>query len=125
MGKIFLVGIGGFSGAISHYLVSGFVYRFVEQSWLPYGTLVVNIFGCLFIGFLNGLFESRQVFTPEVRLLIFIGFLGSFTTFSTFEFEIFNLVRDGQIFQAFSNLLLHLILGFGTVWFGYVIARLL
>jgi CrcB protein len=123
--KILYVGIGGFLGAIARYGASGMVHRIFDKTWFPLGTLVVNVGGCLFIGFLGGLAEKTQFFGPEMRLLVFIGFLGGFTTFSTFGFEIINFARDGEIFSAFLNLLLHIILGIGSVWIGLALSKLL
>lgn len=125
MQKILLVGLGGFIGAIFRYALSGFIYRVFEKPFFPYGTLAVNVLGCLLIGFLGGLSENRQIFNPEIRLLIFIGILGSFTTFSTFGYEIFSFARDGQMLASALNLGLHLILGLSAVWVGYVLSRLI
>ncbi len=125
MFKLVLVGIGGFAGAILRYLTSGMVHHLAKNNYFPYGTLAVNIFGCLLIGFFSGLAESRQVFTPELRLLIFIGFLGSFTTFSTFGFEVFSFARDGQFLSALANIFLHFLVGFGAVWLGHILSKLI
>ncbi len=125
MFKIFSIGLGGFVGALSRYAVGGLVHRLLKNPWFPFGTITVNILGCLVIGFLSGLVENRQMFSPEVRLFIFIGFLGSFTTFSTFGNETFNLIRDGQFISASSNVVLHLVLGLAAVWLGNVISRLI
>jgi CrcB protein len=75
-------------------------------------------------GFLIGLSENRQLFTPETRMLIFVGFLGGFTTFSTFGYEVFSFARDGQIISLLVNILLHLVLGIGAVWLGYSLSKL-
>lgn len=123
--KLFLVGAGGFFGSVSRYILSGLVYRILGNTYFPYGTLAVNVLGCLLIGFFGGLSESRQLFSPEIRLLIFIGFIGGFTTFSTFGYEVFNFTRDGQIIASLSNILLHIIFGIGATWFGYVISKLI
>ncbi len=125
MHKLLLVGLGGFLGAIFRYGLSGLVYRFFEKPFFPYGTLVVNVLGCLLIGFLGGISENRQIFSPEARLFIFIGVLGSFTTFSTFGYEIFSFARDGQMLASAVNLVLHLILGLTAVWVGYILSRLI
>ena len=121
--KVFLIGLGGFAGAVSRYLVSGLVYRLPGTEMFPYGTLVVNMIGCLLIGLGGGLMESRQLFSPEARSFIFIGLLGGFTTFSTFAFESFNLTREGQLLATASNVLAHVLLGLAMVWLGNVIAR--
>ncbi len=81
--------------------------------------------GCLLIGFLSGLAENRSVFGPEVRLFLFIGVLGGFTTFSSFVYETFSLARDTQNLAAAVNILAQLILGLVGVWFGHTLARLM
>jgi len=116
--KILLVGAGGFLGSISRYAAGGLVHRILENPWFPYGTAAVNILGCFIIGFFGGLMESRQFFTPEIRLFLMVGFLGGFTTFSSFGYETITLARDAQLFAAFSNVLIQLILGLGAVWLG-------
>jgi CrcB protein len=123
--KLLWVGAGGFIGAISRYVVSGMFYRFFGKAMFPYGTLAVNVIGCLLIGFLSGLTEDRQLFNPELRLLVFIGVLGGFTTFSTFGYEIFTFARDGQILSSFTNLFLHIVLGLGAVWLGFSISKMI
>jgi CrcB protein len=122
--KLFLVGAGGFFGSVARYTLSGLVYRILSTPYFPYGTLAVNVVGCLLIGFFGGLAESRQLFNPEIRLLIFIGFLGGFTTFSTFGYEVFSFAREGQIISSLMNILLHIILGIGATWLGYVLSKL-
>jgi len=121
--RLLIVGTGGFLGSVSRYLISGLVHRLFTQAAFPYGTLTVNVVGCLAIGLLSGLAESRQLFSPELRLLIFIGFLGGFTTFSTFGYEIVSFARDGQLIAALSNLIMHLVLGLGAVWMGLALSR--
>ena len=122
--KLLLVGVGGFVGSVLRYLTSGFVLKLFGKPYFPYGTLVVNIIGCLLIGFLIGLSENRQLFTPETRVLIFVGFLGGFTTYSTFGYEVFSFARDGQIISVLVNILLHLVVGIGAVWLGYSLSKL-
>ena len=119
-----LVGAGGFVGAILRFGVSGWVHRLAGFSGFPYGTLVVNVAGCLAIGLLAGLAESRQLLTPETRLLLLIGVLGSFTTFSTFGYETLALVRDGALIRAAANVTLHVGLGLGAAWGGLVLSRI-
>ena len=123
--QVFLVGAGGFLGAILRYAVGGWVHNLSNNAWFPYGTLVVNSAGCLLIGFLSELAENRSVFGPEVRLFLFIGVLGGFTTYSSFAYETFSLARDTQNLAAAANILAQLILGLGGVWFGNTLARLM
>lgn len=122
--KLLMVGMGGFAGSVCRYLVSDLGQRLFNNPFFPYGTLTVNAGGCLLIGLLGGLSETRQIFTPEIRALILVGFLGGFTTFSTFGYEIFMAARDGQLTSALTNLLLHLVLGFGSVWMGFSMSKL-
>ncbi|MDA3789348.1 MAG: fluoride efflux transporter CrcB [Desulfobacula sp.] len=123
--KILMVGMGGFAGSICRYIISDLSHRLFNDPFFPYGTITVNVIGCLLIGLLGGLSETRQIFTPEIRALILIGFLGGFTTFSTFGYEIFTVARDGQFASALTNLMLHIILGFGSVWLGFSMSKLL
>ncbi len=125
MTKILLVGTGGFLGAVFRYLISSLVARQTAGSGFPFGTLAVNVIGCLLIGLLAGLAESRQFISPEFRLLVFIGFLGGFTTFSTFGLEGFALLQDGQHLQFLIVTCSHLILGIGFVWLGWNVSRLI
>ena len=85
--------------------------------------LLLLLLRCLAIGFLGSIVETRQVFSAEMRMLLFIGFLGGFTTFSTFGFETFSLLRDQQYVSAISNILLHIIVGIVAVWLGFILAR--
>ncbi|RLC01907.1 MAG: fluoride efflux transporter CrcB [Deltaproteobacteria bacterium] len=123
--KILMVGMGGFAGSICRYIISDLSHKIFSEPLFPYGTLTVNVIGCLLIGLLGGLSETRQIFTPEIRALVLVGFLGGFTTFSTFGYEIFTFARDGQFVAALTNLMLHLILGFGSVWLGFSMSKLL
>jgi len=123
--KILMVGMGGFAGSICRYIISDLSHRLFNDPFFPYGTITVNVIGCLLIGLLGGLSETRQIFTPEIRALILIGFLGGFTTFSTFGYELFTVARDGQFASALINLMLHIVLGFGSVWLGFSMSKLL
>ena len=122
MNKALLVGVGGFVGSILRYWVSGWVQQVTTSAGFPFGTLAVNLLGCLVIGFLSQLADVRGVFTPETRALVFVGVLGGFTTFSTFSNETFNLFRDNEVFSALANLTLQVVLGLGAVWLGRTLA---
>ncbi|GAB4578712.1 MAG: fluoride efflux transporter CrcB [Anaerolineales bacterium] len=125
MQKILLIGLGGGIGAILRYYLSGHVQQWANSFTFPYGTLVVNLLGCLAIGLLSELADTRSVFTPEARLFIFIGLLGGFTTFSTFGNESINLLRDGENPLAWWYVTLHIFGGLGAVWLGRVLAGLI
>jgi len=120
--RILCVGMGGFLGAILRYAISGQVQNWSKSIDFPYGTLVVNILGCLVIGLLSYLSETRGMFSAEVRLCVFIGILGSFTTYSTFSNEAMSLLGDGTHLAALTYMGAHLFLGLGAVWLGHVIA---
>ena len=94
-----LVGSGGFIGALARYGLSGLMQRQVPLTTFPYGTLVVNLLGCLLIGVIAGLVESRQLFGPEFRTFALIGLLGGFTTFSAFGYETFVMLKDDKYIQ--------------------------
>jgi CrcB protein len=119
-----LVGTGGFVGAILRYAVSGIVQRMAGSSDFPYGTLAVNVCGCLAIGFLAGVAETRQIIDAEARIFLLIGVLGSFTTFSTFGYETLALLRDGALLRAGMNVTLQVGLGLAAAWSGLVFSRL-
>jgi len=123
--NIVLVGSGGFLGAVCRYLLGGLVHQVTQISAFPLGTLVVNILGCLLIGAGGGLMELRQLFTPELRLFLLIGFLGGFTTFSTFGLESWTLLRDGEFLFASINVVGQVLAGLTAVWFGYGLTRYL
>lgn len=125
MGKLFLAGIGGFIGSVLRYLISGYVQQLTKSVEFPYGTLAVNIAGCLIIGFLSQLAETRGLFTVEARVFIFVGILGGFTTFSTFGNESMSLLFDGENIHALVNVFTHMIFGLGAVWLGHTLAYLI
>jgi len=125
MVKYLFVGTGGFICAVLRYWLSGLIQQFSISTFFPIGTLVVNLLGCLLIGFLSELAEEHGVFTVESRALVFVGVLGGFTTFSTFSNETMNLLREGQNSFAFVNIAGHLILGIGAVWLGRTLAYLI
>ncbi len=125
MFNIFIVGIGGFIGSVLRYLVSGWAQGLSQSLDFPYGTLTVNLVGCFVIGFLAQLAEARGVFTPEARLLVFIGLLGGFTTFSSFGNDTLNLARSGQTLNALVNVAANLVVGLLLVWLGRSAAHLI
>jgi CrcB protein len=122
VGKLFLAGIGGFVGSALRYAVSGFVQNWSGSIRFPFGTLAVNLAGCVLIGFLSQLAETRGIFSADVRTLIFIGVLGGFTTFSAFGNETINLWRDGENALAVANIAAHVIICLGAVWLSRAVA---
>jgi CrcB protein len=122
VGKLFLAGIGGFIGSALRYAVSGFVQNWSGSIRFPFGTLAVNLAGCVLIGFLSQLAETRGIFSADARTLIFIGVLGGFTTFSAFGNETINLWRDGENALAVANIAAHVIICLGAVWLSRAVA---
>lgn len=116
------VGAGGFAGSILRYVVSGLVHRLLPFATFPFGTLAVNAAGCLAIGILGGISEGRQAIGHDMRLFLFLGLLGGFTTFSSFGYETLALLRDGESARAAANVALHLVTGLGLAWAGYSLA---
>jgi len=122
-GRVLFVGAGGFIGAVARYVLGGWVHSIVPMSTFPWGTLAVNISGCFLIGLLGGLAESRRTFGPEVRMFIFIGVLGGFTTFSSFAHETLALARDAEFVRASANIAGQVIGGLASAWLGYALIR--
>ena len=118
MRNLLFVGIGGFIGALLRYLVSGYVQNLSHRIDFPYGTLVVNVAGCFLIGALSQLVELQFEMTAEFRLLLLVGVLGSFTTYSTFSNETISLLQDQRAALAMMNIGLHLVLGLAAVVAG-------
>jgi CrcB protein len=98
------------------------VQRYAGLTTFPWGTLVVNMVGCLAIGAAVGMMDSRQLFGPEFRLFALIGLLGGFTTYSTFGYETFALLRDAEYMRAVFNVGIQVVLGLALVWAGYTLA---
>jgi CrcB protein len=122
---LLFVGVGGFAGAALRYATSGYVQQLMQSAGFPYGTLVVNVLGCFVIGLLSQLVESRGLLTADARALLLPGFLGGFTTFSTFGNETMNLLRDSQSPLAVANVAANVLLGLCAVWAGRTIAALI
>jgi CrcB protein len=114
-----LAGIGGFLGAVARHLVSTFFSTNTENTLIPLGTLTVNLSGCLFLGVLAAIAEHTNLISKELAFCLMTGFLGSFTTFSTFSVETMALVRDQNLLLAGLNVGLHVILGFAAAWTGF------
>lgn len=122
--KLLIVGLGGFVGANARYLMG----EWAQQRWgpdFPYGTFVINVSG----SFVLGLFATISLslsWRQEWRLFVAIGFIGAYTTFSTFEYESIQLIAQGGRYrEAAVNLLGSVIVGFIAAWLGVVVARLL
>ena len=120
--KIILIGLAGAVGTLARYGLSGFIQR-ISGGTLPWGTLTVNVVGCLIAGLVWALIENRLTVSGETRAIILIGFLGAFTTFSTFVLETGELMRDAEWFQAIGNFALHNVVGILAFFTGFTIIR--
>ena len=118
MDKLLCVVVGGGIGSLLRYLLSGWGQRAAGADPFPVGTLLVNVLGCLAMGWLGALFALHRG-REEWRLLLLVGLLGGFTTFSSFAFETLGLVEDGARGRALSNLILTNALCLLAVWLGY------
>ena len=121
--QIIAVGAGGFIGTVLRYAISNLTHWLIPRTAFPLGTLCVNLIGCFCIGLLSGIVETRYGMGPYLRLFVFIGILGGFTTFSTFGYETFQLSAGGEYFKAGSNVLLSVAAGLGCVWCGYALGK--
>ena len=122
--RYLIVGLGGFLGANARYVLGGWIAERFGTSF-PYGTLVINVTGSFLIGFFLALITDRFVVHPNWRLFFAIGFLGAYTTFSTFSFESIALFRDGSWLLGVANLAGSVLLGLIAVVTGAALARLL
>ena len=119
-----MVGIGGFLGAIARFWLGGVVYQKMGTRF-PYGTFVVNISGSFLLGLIVTVLTERTRLNPNWLYLVPIGFIGAYTTFSTFEWEILAAIRDGQLLIAGLNVILSVVVGFLAVWLGVISGRFL
>ncbi len=118
-----IVGCGGFLGAGARHLVAVAAERWPHPlGGLPM-PLTVNIVGCLLVGLLTGLADSHDWITPGLRLFLVVGFLGGFTTFSSFGLDLFTLVREAEFARAVAITAAHLVLGLAAVALGYWLGR--
>ena len=122
MQTLFFIALGGALGAILRYAVSNGVHILLGRSF-PFGTLSVNVLGSLLMGFLYIILIERISNNMGLRAMLIIGFLGAFTTFSTFSIETFNLLESGEAFKALTNILVSVVLCLLAAWIGVVLGR--
>jgi fluoride exporter len=120
--KVLAVAVGGSFGAVARYLLNISPLGDVFDKF-PLPTFLINIIGSFLIGFLMIVFADKVVVSENVRMAVIVGFLGAFTTFSTFEIELFGLVREKQILIAFLYLFLSVLIGFVGVLAGVSLGR--
>lgn len=123
MHKLALIGLGGLLGTLFRYWISEWAQTRAHSAF-PYGTLAVNILGCFAAGFLFQALEGATV-SPEMRLAVFTGFLGGFTTFSAYALQTVVLVRGGMLSSAALNIILSNVAGLAMVFVGAGVSRAL
>ena len=116
--SLFVVGVGGFIGSAARYALGGWLLHHTAQQRFPWSTFAVNVAGCLAIGVLAGLAERHALSGPGMRLFLFTGLLGGFTTFSAFGLETMFLLRRGELPVAAAYVAVSVLLGLLAVWLG-------
>ncbi len=124
MDRYAMIALGGALGALARYQVAAMIQARIPAGF-PWGTFVVNISGCLIMGIAATLLTDRLVVHPNWRFLIPIGFIGAYTTFSTFEYETFRAVTDGAWLVGGLNVLASVVAGYAALWLGVVLTRVI
>ena len=123
MYKLLLIAIGGAAGTLARYGTHVISKGVGDRLAFPVATLTVTLLGCLLIGFLQGALVERWPVREEYRLMLIVGFLGGFTTFSTFGWDTAQLLREGQFVRAMGYLIASNVLGIAMVFAGYGLSR--
>jgi len=116
---VLLVAAGGALGSVGRYLLSGWMLHQTTEWRFPLGTFLVNVIGCLAVGILGGLVVKHDFLSPAVRLFLFTGIAGGFTTFSAFGLETFYLLRRGEVLVAGGYVIGSIVIGLILLWAGF------
>jgi fluoride exporter len=122
--KFLYLGLAGAIGTFARYWLSGVIQRRIATEF-PLGTAAINIFGCLLFGLLWAFVENRLSISGQTRTIIFVGFFGAFTTFSSFAFETSQLLDESQWLWAAGNIMLQNLIGIAGIITGLAIGKLL
>ena len=120
--KIFYLGIFGGLGCVARYVISGWVYNLAGKA-LPFGTLAVNVIGSLLLGLIMEGSLRSTLLSPELRFGLTVGFMGGFTTFSTFSYETVRMLEEGSLLAAGANILLNVTVCIVAALIGIYLAR--
>ena len=121
--KLVLLAIAGAAGTLARYALGGLMQRLCGTSF-PWGTLAINVIGCLLFGFFWTLGTERMLISAQTRIVVLTGFMGAFTTFSTYAFETAQMLSDDEWQRAFGNFALENVVGILAVFLGFAIGRL-
>jgi fluoride exporter len=121
---VLLVALGGALGSVARFTLSGYILHHTINWKFPAGTFTVNVVGCLVAGLLAGLAEKHDLLSADIRLFLFTGILGGFTTFSAFGMETMFLIRRGELLVAGANIVLSVAAGLIALWLGLGLAAL-
>jgi CrcB protein len=122
MQRLILIGLAGLIGTLARFEVSEIASRRLGEAF-PLGTLIVNVVGCFLAGFLFYAVQERAMVSETMRLTIMVGFLGGFTTFSSFGLQTFTLFKSGQVGLGLLNVAVSNLLGITVVWLGYSVSK--
>lgn len=120
--QLVLLAIAGAAGTLARYALAGLIQRLCGTSF-PWGTLAINVIGCLLFGFVWSIADERMLISPQARIVILTGFMGAFTTFSTYAFETVQMLSDAEWLRAIGNVALENIVGIAAVFAGFAVGR--
>lgn len=124
MQLVLLVGLAGFLGTISRYLIGQAIFKLFPGPF-PYATFFINLIGCFLIGLIYGFIEKGNLVSYQTKMILMVGFCGGFTTFSAFSIENLNLIREGRIGLCVIYILSSVFIGLAATWGGFTIVKTL
>lgn len=120
--RFFILAISGAAGTVARYTIGGWAQQ-ICGSQFPFSTFIVNALGCLAIGFLGTLADEKAFFSPDLRVAMILGFLGAFTTYSSFAYETWAMFKNGEFLFAALNIFVTFMICFACLFLGVLLAR--